>query len=293
MDMDLQSLKYFKRVAELNSISKAAREFQVVQSAVSTQIKSLEYELGTDLFDRTNNKIELNEKGKVLYKYANRILVLVKDSKKELADANQCDSTTLTISVETIPLLLPHLIQGFNQKYQDIKIKLMQYQKDFDMENMESDIMIYFSENPVEEETAITVYQENILLAVSKENPLANKKTVTWAELENERFINRSSLSELAAVMQIHLDGVNFHPDISVISDYPPLINSLIASNMGIAFLPKLSWLYYDNSNIVLLEIEDFSINRYINITWRKEAYVSKAMKQFIAYTKRFFEEVV
>lgn len=111
--MDLQQLIYFKRAAELGNISAAAREFRVVQSAVSTQIKNLEYELGSEFFERTHNRLVLNDNGRILYRHASEILGLVKDAGKELADIAGKQQKELTLSVETVPLLLPDIIQGF------------------------------------------------------------------------------------------------------------------------------------------------------------------------------------
>ena len=59
--MELQDLMYFIRVSELKSISKTAAEYQVVPSAISNHIGSLEQELGYRLFDRNMNAMLINE----------------------------------------------------------------------------------------------------------------------------------------------------------------------------------------------------------------------------------------
>ena len=62
--MELQQLKYFKTVAEVGKISEAAQAMFVSAPALSASISRLEKELGMPLFERTNNSIKLNSKGR-------------------------------------------------------------------------------------------------------------------------------------------------------------------------------------------------------------------------------------
>ena len=66
--MELLQLRYFYESACAGSITKTAERFMVPPSSVSLSIKRLEKELGCALFDRTGNRIRLNENGRVLKK---------------------------------------------------------------------------------------------------------------------------------------------------------------------------------------------------------------------------------
>lgn len=72
--MNLTQLHYFKAVAETGRISLAAKELFVSAPAVSIAIANLENELGKKLFDRSNNKIVLNEQGRLFLVRVNQIL---------------------------------------------------------------------------------------------------------------------------------------------------------------------------------------------------------------------------
>lgn len=80
--MKLTQLQYFQAVAETGKISLAAKKLYVSAPALSIAIANLEKELGVKLFDRTNNRIELNELGRVYLGYVNQIL-------SDLTEANQ------------------------------------------------------------------------------------------------------------------------------------------------------------------------------------------------------------
>lgn len=80
--MKLNQLLYFKTVAETGKISVAAKKLFVTAPALSIAIGNLEKELGVKLFERANNRIVLNEQGKVYLELINKIL-------EDLALANE------------------------------------------------------------------------------------------------------------------------------------------------------------------------------------------------------------
>ena len=71
--MELRQLQYFKTVAEMGKISDAAQALFISAPALSTSISRLEKELGMPLFDRTGNKITLNQQGQIFLRYVNQI----------------------------------------------------------------------------------------------------------------------------------------------------------------------------------------------------------------------------
>lgn len=82
--MELQQLKYFKTVAQMGKISDAAQALFISAPALSTSISRLEQELGVTLFDRTNNRITLNQQGQILLRYVNHIFYDIDCAKTEL-----------------------------------------------------------------------------------------------------------------------------------------------------------------------------------------------------------------
>ena len=82
--MELLQLKYFKTVAELGKISDAAQVLFISAPALSTSISRLEKELGVRLFDRTNNRIILNQQGQILLRYVDQVFSSLSCAKTEL-----------------------------------------------------------------------------------------------------------------------------------------------------------------------------------------------------------------
>ena len=73
--MDLKQLEYFVTVINEGTISSAARKLNLSQPPLSAQMKSLEQEIGSQLFFRGSRQIELTEAGRILYERSKDILV--------------------------------------------------------------------------------------------------------------------------------------------------------------------------------------------------------------------------
>ena len=84
--MDLQQLEYFRMVARLGNMTKAANELHISQPSLSVSISKLETELGANLFDRVSGRIRLNQIGQRFYRQTDRIFLAEQDAQQEEAD---------------------------------------------------------------------------------------------------------------------------------------------------------------------------------------------------------------
>ena len=101
--MTLQQMRYFIAVAQNLSFSKAAQQHYVSQTAVSQQIKLLEEELETELFQRTRHSVALTSAGQVFYEYAVRITDLAEDAAR-LKKRLQQKKLDFALQLELVPL---------------------------------------------------------------------------------------------------------------------------------------------------------------------------------------------
>lgn len=82
--MELRVLRYFIAVANEQNISAAAKQLHLSQPTLSRQLKDLEFELGTTLFERGNRKITLTEEGMFLFNKAKEIVELAEKTEANL-----------------------------------------------------------------------------------------------------------------------------------------------------------------------------------------------------------------
>ena len=107
--MELRSLAYFVRIAELGSITRAAAHLRVAQPALTRQVQRLEEELGAPLFTRVNRGVRLTEAGQRLLDGATRILRDVERTSDEIRahDAFPSGRIVLGITPTLCPVLAP------------------------------------------------------------------------------------------------------------------------------------------------------------------------------------------
>lgn len=100
--MNFKSIENFYWVARLNSFNKAAVKLNTTQPAVSQRLNSFEQELGVKLLERTSRSLQLTDKGKVVYEYAEKYIQLNQDLLKALSE-NKAIQATIRLGVaETI-----------------------------------------------------------------------------------------------------------------------------------------------------------------------------------------------
>jgi len=124
--MRIDDLTFFTRVAELGSLSAAAREFGLSPSAASSRLSNLEKELGTQLVARTTRRTSLTEAGRVFLRHASAAVMELKLAKSSIDAAEEAPRGTLRISSNVFfgrKHMLPYLAE-FRELYPDIRLEI-------------------------------------------------------------------------------------------------------------------------------------------------------------------------
>jgi LysR family transcriptional regulator, low CO2-responsive transcriptional regulator len=121
----LRQLATFHTVARLGSVSLAADELHLTQSAASIQISGLEQSVGSPLLQRTGRGVRLTEAGELLNGYAERLLALWHEASAEMESFQGAFSGTLNVgAVTTAEYWLPRLLVSFVSGNPRVKVKL-------------------------------------------------------------------------------------------------------------------------------------------------------------------------
>lgn len=122
--MDLVQLEMFVAVAEHGSISAAARRIHRVPSNLTTRIKQLEQDLGTELFIRENSRLRLSSAGWGFLDYAKRILNLVQEARATLEGDEPQGALALGSLESTAAVRIPELLAAYNQRHSKVELSL-------------------------------------------------------------------------------------------------------------------------------------------------------------------------
>ena len=187
--MELRQLKYFVKAAELLNFSEAAKASCVTQSTLSQQIRQLETELGTQLFQRNSHEVSLTEAGEELLPYANETIRSAETCFDRIHDLKQLLTGVLNIGVTyTFSPILTETVQTFMKQYPGVKLhvcyKTMEELMGM-LEKREVDFVLAFKPTMRYGQIESHILFDNHLSAIVRpDHPLARQSKVTLGELE-------------------------------------------------------------------------------------------------------------
>jgi LysR family nitrogen assimilation transcriptional regulator len=125
--MELRSLHYFVRIAELGSITRASAHLQIAQPALTRHVQRLEEELAASLFTRANRGVRLTEAGHKLLESAQRILRDVERAGDEIRAHRTHPSGKIVLGVTPTlcPVVVPELFARMRHHYPLIELKVV------------------------------------------------------------------------------------------------------------------------------------------------------------------------
>ena len=287
--MDLVHLYYFCKIAEYENVTKAARELHVAQPALSRVLHALERELGVSLFYRCGRHISLNENGRILVSCAKDIFARIEAMKEELHDRGGAPwREKITIIVKVASKFLPEIISGFRQKHPDVHIVIIQNEMD-DMPATDWDLKLDASREKQENENTTCLLKEKICLAMPKDHPLANQKSIRLSDVSGESFLGMQKGSSMNAIAAAYCREAGFVPNIILETDNPSTLRGLMRLGLGIAFNPVITWKEVSEEEFQLIPIADIDCCRYIHLSLNPKRYHPKVVLAFQEYLIQFF----
>jgi len=274
-DVELLQLRYFCDAAESQNFSKTAQKFMVPPSNISQTIRRLEKELGYTLFERRANSVSLNEEGKVFYAAAKQSLSLLDDVKIRLRDTEEQVSGEVRLQVFCNRRLVVDAIRHFHALYPEVSFVVnhgFPSQEKFDLIIGDD-----FSARDQYEKNLLL--EEEIALAVSRDNQLSTQEHIQVGDLMKEGFILMHDNSSLYRLTQKVCKEAGFIPKTAIRCDDPFYIRQYVAMNLGVAFVPLHSWQGQMPEQIVCKRIEGLTRRTYI--FHPKNSYMTKATAKF------------
>jgi len=288
--MHIDSFKYFYEVANTKSISKAANNSHISQSALSQQIQKLEDSLGEQLLIRSNKGVSLTEQGIIVKKH---VETLIKTYNKMLEDLRNLENQNKTIEIDCCWTLstyaLPCTLYKMKKKFPNHNYKITSDFSDDIEENVINDIydlgFIYGKprDNSLEYFKAAT--DDLVLVAFSDFNipDEINLKDLLKYPLImlNDKLDTYDSLNERLNIIGQSCKNLN----ILFSLDSTESVKSSLLQGHGLAFLPYLSLkaeLY--NKRLKIVTIKDFLIKYDVYLIYKKTSCESNSVKEFIDY---------
>lgn len=284
--MEIRVLRYFIAVANEENISAAAKQLHLSQPTLSRQLKDLEMELGTALFERGNRKIILTDEGKFLLKKAKEIVELVDKTEANFKEPKEMISGEIYIGGgETEAMqFVARTSKELLEQYPNIRFHLYSGNADDITSKLDSGLLDF---GVVIEPTDKQKYDYIKLPATDvwgvlmrKDSPLANKQFIQPIDLIDKPLL----ISRQTAVSNEFTGwfGQNIE-DLNIVATYNLLYNAarMVEENIGYALcLDKLINTSGD-SNLCFKPLSP-KLEANLNIIWKKHQVFSNAANKFL-----------
>lgn len=241
--MDIGLLKTYIVVVKHGSVSKAAKELYLTQPAVTKQIRVLEREYGTRIFERERNRLFLTDEGKVLLSYAYRIVELYTESHLVINEQGDKVKGSLRIGANlTLGIyLLPKLIKQFADIYPDVKFDIFLDNTGHVIEAIKGGGVELGFIGVVPKELSLVTYPfyRDCLKVVISPKLGFKKRTIGWEELEKTPFIGREEGSDIRAAYEEWFKDrpIKLVPKIEI--NNTETIKFSIQCGLGFSILPR------------------------------------------------------
>jgi DNA-binding transcriptional LysR family regulator len=189
--IELRQMRYFLAVAEELNFTRAAERLHLAQQALSASIRRLEEQLGVALFVRSTRKVELTASGEVLVEGARAVVAAAVDAVERVHRVAEGRSGRLTIGFSTaaggVPIVR-EIIRNFSERSPDVDIRTQEH--DFGdpsagLADGSVDVAFIFGPHPVDGLSSVTLVEEERVLAIRPEHPLADRAVVNAGDLRD------------------------------------------------------------------------------------------------------------
>jgi DNA-binding transcriptional LysR family regulator len=201
-DLQMPYLETFSKAAELSNFTAAAKVLRLTQASVSQRVQALEKMLGTPLFKRQGGRVLLTEAGRKLYNYAQRILDLHRQARREITGHDTPIGGELALAASSIPgeHLLPALLSLFGQKHPHIRVRAtisdsMSVMAQVERGEVSLGLVGRKTDSPHLEFRYFA--SDRMVLVVPSGHPLSRRKKVSVKQLPRHPFVLREAGSGL------------------------------------------------------------------------------------------------
>ena len=286
--MEFRQLQTFMIIAQTESFSKAAELLGYSQSAVTVQIRLLEKELDTRLFERMGRKIALTAQGQNLQIHAGRILEEMSQAEAEIRlEQELCSPLHVGVFESLFFTKLPPILGYFRQHYPKVSLKLTTGTPKELIEHMEYNQLdlIYILDRPRYNNrwSKEMEKKEDIVFVTNPKLAITQKQDLMVEDLLYNPFFLTEKNENYRKELDQFLESKDIILTPSLESSNTEFIIRMIIENGGISYLPYFAVeKSIKSGELAVLKVKDFQLSMYQQIFYHKSKWKTKEMEEFI-----------
>ncbi|MFF2502889.1 LysR family transcriptional regulator [Streptomyces sp. NPDC058067] len=246
--MQFQQLQYFVAVAETRHFTRAAELVHVAQPSLSQQIRSLERELGADLFLRARGNITLTDAGEALLPLARRILADADTARQEVQELAHLRSGRVRLGAtpSLCTGLLPDVLRAFHDRYPGIRLMIEEggshdLVRELARGALDLALVVLPLPAPAPALTTVELLREDLVVVSSPDARRPGRgRTVRIADLEGERMVMFRHGYDLRELTVAACRAEGFEPDFAVEGGEMDAVLGFVRAGLGVAVVPDM-----------------------------------------------------
>ena len=297
------------------SFTKAAALLCVSQPALSATVKKAEEALGHPIFDRSSKAVTLTDVGKQYIDAVERIMLIRENLHSQIDDLHNLRRGSFILGGTTLIIshVLPQVLKDFSKDYPDVDVRLQVEPSTVLWDKLahgQVDIAIDNALVKDPDHEYIPLFREHILIGVPADNPI-NEKLKNYALdpallekpgcdysllprlniklLANEDFILLKPGNKMRQISHNIFTEQGISPKIRFEFDRLTTSINFAESGFGICFLTDTNLQYGTCKNLVFYQPDAWDADRHLYLMYKKNKYLSAAMKAFIDFLKESF----
>jgi DNA-binding transcriptional LysR family regulator len=285
--VDFDQLNTFLEIVRLKSFSKAAQTCFRTQPAISAQIRQMEQELGTQLFERFGSRISLTTAGKIFTDYARKILDTKRQAFDEIRELEKVPRGEIVIAANeaTCVKVLPQVFADYKERFPGVQMQVVRSHASKTVQSiLDNSVDFGITQLPVTDKkiAVVQVHSDEIRLLVPPGHPLAERASVGAEDIAKFPLLlpkqgrTRSRIDE-------YLEDFEDDLSVSMELESSEMVKQFIRAGMGLGFMAVTH--AHDeirHGELVAVRLEPLPMIRTIGLIYRKDKALSRAGLGFI-----------
>lgn len=285
--MDLDQLHTFLEIVRLKSFSKAAQTCYRTQPAISAQIRQLEHELNSSLFERLGTRIALTPAGRIFAEYAEQILDLRRRAGDAIQELERVPRGELVIAANeaTCIYVLPQVFSEYVKRFPNVQLSVdRSYGARVVEAVMDNQADFGLTQLPVQERKlqVVQIHSDEIRLLAPPDHPLAGKEAVSCQDLVGHPLLlpkSGTTRARLNAWLELVEDIIH----VSMELDSTEMIKRFVIAGLGLSFLAASHCRQeVEQGRLAAVPLAPEPMIRHVGLIYRKDKALSRAALGFI-----------
>jgi DNA-binding transcriptional LysR family regulator len=285
--MDLDQLHTFLEIVRLKSFSKAAQTCYRTQPAISAQVRQLEQELNTTLFERLGTRIALTTAGKIFAEYAEQILQLRRRAQDVINELDRVPRGEIIIAANEANCIyvLPGVFAEYKKQFPNVQLHVdRSYGTRVVAAVLDNLADFGITQLPVQDKKLqiVKIHSDEIRLLVPANHPLTAQRVVTCQDVVRHPILLPKS-GTTRARLNAWLEPVEDELQVSMELDSTEMIKQFVMADLGVSFLAVSNCREeIAAGKLAAISLAPEAMIRRLGLIYRKDKSLSKAALGFI-----------